>query len=83
MNETTTCHDYHGFEWQNINIYLILIIFLYDLTPFLVRWIVTTPLLFKMCGQWWHGFSLQLSNDYVLNNMVIDMWLKNDYHPMT
>jgi len=35
MNEKKkTCHGYHGFKWQNINIYSILIIFLYGLTPF-------------------------------------------------
>jgi hypothetical protein len=43
MNEkTTTCHDCHGFKWQNINIYSILTI-LCDPMPFLARWIVTTP----------------------------------------
>jgi hypothetical protein len=43
MNEITmTCHDCHGFEWQNINTYLILTIFLCSLTPFLGCWIVTT-----------------------------------------
>jgi len=41
MNEkTTTCHDCHGFKWQNINIYPILIVFLCNLTPFLACWIV-------------------------------------------
>jgi hypothetical protein len=41
MNEkTTTCRDYHGFKWQNINIYPILIIFLYDPMPFLAHLLV-------------------------------------------
>jgi hypothetical protein len=45
MNEKViTCHDCHGFKWQNINIYPILIVFLYDLTTFLACWIVTTPI---------------------------------------
>jgi len=45
MNEKTiTFHDYHGFKWQNINIYPILIIFLYNPTSFLVCWIVTSPI---------------------------------------
>jgi hypothetical protein len=44
MNEKTiTCHDYHGFKWQNINIYPILTIFLCNPMPFLAHWIVTTP----------------------------------------
>jgi hypothetical protein len=44
MNENViTCHDCHGFKWQNINIYPILIVFLCNLTPFLARWIVTAP----------------------------------------
>ncbi len=44
MNEKTIiCHDCHGFKWQNINIYQILTIFLRDLIPFLVHWIVITP----------------------------------------
>jgi len=43
MNEKqTTCHDYYGFKWQNINIYPILTIFLCSPTPFLACWIVTT-----------------------------------------
>jgi hypothetical protein len=45
MNEKVeTYHDCHGFKWQNINIYPILIVFLCDLTPFLACWIVTTPI---------------------------------------
>jgi hypothetical protein len=48
MNEkTTTCHDCHGFKWQNINIYPIFTIYLCGLTLFLARWIVTTP----MCSE--------------------------------
>jgi len=44
MNEKTiTYKDYHGFKWQNINIYPILTIFLCSLTPFLACWIMTTP----------------------------------------
>ncbi len=44
MNKKTiTSHDCHGFKWQNINIYLIYLVFLCNLTPFLVHWIVTTP----------------------------------------
>jgi hypothetical protein len=44
MNEKEIiCHDYHGFKWQNINIYPILIIFLCGPMPFLSRWILTTP----------------------------------------
>jgi hypothetical protein len=38
-----TCHDCHGFKWQNINIYPILTIFLCDLTTFLAHWIVIAP----------------------------------------
>ncbi len=38
MNEkVTTCHECHGFKWENINIYLILIVFLCNSTPFLAR----------------------------------------------
>jgi hypothetical protein len=44
MNEkATTYHDCHNFKWQNINIYQNLVIFLYNLTPLLARWIVITP----------------------------------------
>ncbi len=44
MNEKTIiCHDFHGFKWQNINIYQIFIIFLYNPMPFLAHWSVTTP----------------------------------------
>jgi hypothetical protein len=44
MNEKIIiCHDFHGFKWQNINFYPILTIFLCGFTPFLDRWIVTTP----------------------------------------
>jgi hypothetical protein len=35
MNEKViTRHDFHGFQWQNINLCSILTIFLYNLTPF-------------------------------------------------
>jgi hypothetical protein len=45
MNEKTiTCHDCHGFRWQNINIYPILTIFLCGPTPFFARWIVIAPI---------------------------------------
>jgi hypothetical protein len=45
MNEKQiTCHDCHGFKWQDINIYPILIIFLCSPMPLFVRWIVTIPL---------------------------------------
>jgi len=45
MNEKEiTCHDYHDVKCQNINIYPTLIIFLCDPTPFLARWIATTPI---------------------------------------
>jgi hypothetical protein len=38
MNEqTTTCHDFHGFKLQNINISLILT-FLCNPTPFFDCW---------------------------------------------
>jgi hypothetical protein len=44
MNEKTiTCHDHHGFKWQNINI---LSVFLYGPTPFLACWIVIAPICF-------------------------------------
>jgi hypothetical protein len=44
MNEKTIiCHDRHGFKWQNINIYQIFTIFLYNPMPFLARWSVITP----------------------------------------
>ncbi len=44
MNEKKkTYHDCHGFKWKNINIYLILTVFLCSLTPFLVHWIVIAP----------------------------------------
>jgi hypothetical protein len=43
MNEKiTTCHDCHGFKWKNVNNFPIIIIFIYNLTPFLALWIVTT-----------------------------------------
>jgi len=38
-----TCHDYHGFKWQNINISPILIVFFCGLTPFLAHWIAIAP----------------------------------------
>jgi hypothetical protein len=38
------CHDCHGFKWQNINIYQILIVFFCGLMPFLACWIVTAPI---------------------------------------
>jgi hypothetical protein len=45
MNEKTiTCHDCHGFRWQNINIYPILTIFLCGPTPLFARWIVIAPI---------------------------------------
>jgi len=34
------CHDFHGFKLQNINIYPILIVFLYSLTPILAHCIM-------------------------------------------
>jgi len=38
MNEKTTIrHESHGSKWKNINIYPILIVFLYKSTPILVR----------------------------------------------
>jgi hypothetical protein len=44
MNDkATTCHDYHGFKWQNMNIYPILIIFLCGAIPFLAHWIMIAP----------------------------------------
>jgi hypothetical protein len=33
--QTTICHDYHRFKWQNTNIFLILTSFDYDSTLFL------------------------------------------------
>ncbi len=47
MNEKTTCHNFHGFKWKNINIYFILIFFLCNLMPFLVHWIAITPIVSK------------------------------------
>jgi hypothetical protein len=45
MNEKKkTCHDCHGFKWQNINIYPILTIFLCGPMPFFARWIVIAPI---------------------------------------
>jgi hypothetical protein len=45
MNEKAiTCHDFHGFQWKNINIYSILTVFLCGPMPFLAHWIVITPL---------------------------------------
>jgi hypothetical protein len=45
MNEKIiTCHDCHGFKWKNINIYPILIAFLYNSMPFLAHCIVSTPI---------------------------------------
>jgi hypothetical protein len=45
MNEKkTSCHDCHGFKWQNINIYPILtLFFLWFDTFFWLIWNVTTP----------------------------------------
>ncbi len=44
MNEKgPTCHDWHGFKWQNMNISSILIIFRAYLTSFLVHFIMTAP----------------------------------------
>jgi hypothetical protein len=46
MNEKEkTCHDFHDFKWQDINIYPILTIFLSNLMPFFACWIVIVPLL--------------------------------------
>ncbi len=45
MNEKAKiCHDCHGFKWQNINIYQILMFFFGGLTPFFACWIVTAPI---------------------------------------
>jgi hypothetical protein len=41
--KTITCQDCHGFKWQNVNIYPILIIFLCGAMPFLAHWIVIAP----------------------------------------
>ncbi len=44
MNEKIiTCHEFHVFKWENINIYQIFIVFLWGPMPFLACWIVTTP----------------------------------------
>ncbi len=44
MNEKVIpYHYFHGFKWQNINIYPILIIFLYNLMLLLTCWIMITP----------------------------------------
>jgi hypothetical protein len=36
------CHDCLSFKWKNIIISFILTIFVRDLTPFLVHWIIIT-----------------------------------------
>jgi hypothetical protein len=42
MNEKeTTCHDGHGFKWQNITFILFLFIFLCGSMSFVACWIVT------------------------------------------
>jgi len=41
--QATTCHDFHGFEWKNINIFKILTHFVYSSTPFSVCYILNTP----------------------------------------
>jgi len=47
MNEKAiTCHDYHGFKLQNINIHQILTVFLCGSTPFLAHWIVIAPIMY-------------------------------------
>jgi hypothetical protein len=56
MNEKTNCNDCHGFKWQNINIYPILIVFLCNLTPFLA------------CDCTHHGKWKVLSNQKMLEN---------------
>jgi hypothetical protein len=43
MKKTITCHDCHGFKWQNIYICQILTICLCGPMPFLARWNVTAP----------------------------------------
>ncbi len=49
--QTTTCCDCHGFKWQNINISLILISFVYSSTTFLACWIMTTPTMHRHIHQ--------------------------------
>jgi hypothetical protein len=47
MNQqVTTYHEFHGFKWENINIYLILTGFVCNLIPFLARWNMITPIFF-------------------------------------
>jgi hypothetical protein len=38
-----TCHDFHGFKWQNINVYPILTVFICDLTLVEINQHVTIP----------------------------------------
>jgi len=61
-----------GHPWQSIKWCELLVV-----TYMTIKW-----LLFKMKWKQWHDFSMQLSNDYILNNMAIDVWLKNDYYVM-
>jgi hypothetical protein len=45
MNENEIkFHDCPGLKWININVYPILIIFLFGPTPFLAHWIMITPI---------------------------------------
>ncbi len=45
MNEKgPASHDCHGFKWNNINIFPILIIFKAHLTSFLVHFIANVPM---------------------------------------
>jgi hypothetical protein len=47
MNEQiTTCHEFHGFKWEKINIYLILTCFVCNSIPFLAHWNMITPFSF-------------------------------------
>jgi hypothetical protein len=57
--KTITCHDCHGFKWQNINIYPLLTIFLCGLTPFLARCIVVAP-----CHPNWSWSSMMYASNH-------------------
>jgi hypothetical protein len=57
INEKTTCHDFHGFKWQNTNIYPILTIFIEIWCPF---WFV---------GLWQHSIIKLIINFNSLINL--------------
>jgi hypothetical protein len=68
MNEkTTSCYDFHSFKWKNINISLILIFFLCDLTPFLAHWIMIATISYNIL----YGVKYMINTIFYMNFLKI------------